>query len=60
MLVLLNLLSGVALLTYGIYLVKSGVLRVFGSNLNALVAKTLQSKFWPHFSQKEFYRSPQP
>ena len=47
MLVLLNLLSGVALLTYGIYLVKSGVLRVFGSNLNALVAKTLQSKFWP-------------
>lgn len=47
MLLLLQLLSGVALLTFGIYLVKSGVLGVFGSSLNSLIAKSMQGALWP-------------
>ena len=47
MLVLISLLSGVTLLTYGIYLVKSGVMRVFGSQLGALIARSLSGRLWP-------------
>lgn len=47
MLLLLQLLSGVALLTFGIYLVKSGVLGVFGSSLNSLIARSMQGALWP-------------
>ena len=45
--ILLNLLSGVALLSFGIYLTKNGVLKACGSALNAYVARSLSSKLWP-------------
>lgn len=44
--ILLNLLSGVAMLTWGVYITKSGVLRSFGGNLNLSMQKALSSKFW--------------
>lgn len=47
MYILLQLLSGVAMLSFGIYLTKSGVLRAAGSRLNVLVARTMSSRIWP-------------
>ena len=45
--IVLSLLSGIALLAYGIYVTKNGVLKACGSSLNVYVAKSLSSKFWP-------------
>ena len=42
---LLNLLAAVALLVWGTHLVRTGVLRVFGANLRALLAKSLGNRF---------------
>lgn len=46
MLTLLNLISGVAMLSWGIYMTKSGVLRTFGDKINNFLGKSLQSSFW--------------
>jgi phosphate:Na+ symporter len=42
---LLNLLAAVALLVWGTHLVRTGVLRVFGANLRALLARSLGNRF---------------
>ena len=47
MYILLELLCGVAMLSFGIYLTKSGVLRAAGSRLNVLIARTMSSRIWP-------------
>ena len=46
MTILLNLMSGIALLSWGIYITKSGVLRTYGAFLNFYISKSLSSKFW--------------
>lgn len=45
--IMLNLLSGIALLAYGIYLTKTGVLKACGSSINIQVSRSLSSRFWP-------------
>ena len=42
---LLNLLAAVALLVWGTYLVRTGILRVFGANLRQLIAHSVSSRF---------------
>ncbi len=42
---LLNLLAGIALLIWGMHLVRTGVLRVFGASLRAWLAKSLGNRF---------------
>jgi hypothetical protein len=38
---LLNLLAAVALLVWGTYLVRTGILRVFGANLRQVLARSI-------------------
>ena len=45
--ILLSLLSGIALLAYGIYVTKNGVLKACGSSINVHVARSLSSRLWP-------------
>ena len=45
--ILLSLLSGIALLAYGIYVTKNGVLKACGSSINVYVARSLSSRLWP-------------
>ena len=42
---LLNLLAAIALLVWGMHLVRTGVLRVFGANLRAWLAHSLGNRF---------------
>ena len=42
---LLNLLAAVALLVWGTHLVRNGVLRVFGANLRAILARSMGNRF---------------
>ena len=44
MLTLLNLISGVAMLSWGIYMTKSGMLRTFGDKINVFSSKSLTSR----------------
>ncbi len=44
MLHLLNLLAAIALLVWGTYIVRTGVLRVFGANLRELLAKSVSTR----------------
>ncbi|SPT68478.1 Na/Pi-cotransporter II-related protein [Anaerobiospirillum thomasii] len=46
MLTLLNLISGVAMLSWGIYMTKSGMLRTFGDKINVFLSKSLTSRLW--------------
>lgn len=41
---LLNLLAAVALLVWGTYLVRTGILRVFGANLRQVLARSIDSR----------------
>ncbi len=43
--VLLDLLGGVALLLWGLHMVQTGILRVFGTELRGLLARTLRNRF---------------
>ncbi len=42
---LINILSGVALLVWGTHIVRSGVLRVFGTNLRRLLSSSVENRF---------------
>ncbi len=42
---LLNLLAAVALLVWGTYLVRTGILRVFGANLRHVLARSMGNRF---------------
>jgi len=42
---LLNLLAAIALLIWGMHLVRTGVLRVFGANLRSWLARSLGNRF---------------
>ena len=42
---LLNLLAAVALLVWGTYLVRTGILRVFGANLRHVLARSVGNRF---------------
>lgn len=42
---LLNLLAAIALLVWGTHLVRTGVLRVFGANLRAMLARSMGNRF---------------
>ncbi len=42
---LLNLLAAVALLVWGTYLVRTGILRVFGANLRRVLARSVGNRF---------------
>ncbi len=42
---LLNLLAAIALLVWGTYLVRTGVLRVFGAKLRGLLARSMGNRF---------------
>ncbi|MEO6841723.1 MAG: Na/Pi cotransporter family protein [Bradyrhizobium sp.] len=44
-LVLLDLMGGVALLLWGLHMVRSGILRAFGPDLRLLLAKALNNRF---------------
>ncbi|MFI8481897.1 Na/Pi cotransporter family protein [Pseudomonas sp. NPDC078700] len=48
MLTLLNLLSAVALLIWGTHIVRTGILRVYGSNLRRVISQSM-SKRWMAF-----------
>ena len=41
---LLNLLAAVALLVWGTYLVRTGILRVFGANLRHVLARSIDTR----------------
>src|SRR5467141_2857304 len=43
--VLLDLMGGVALLLWGLHMVRSGVLRAFGPDLRHLLSKTFGNRF---------------
>jgi phosphate:Na+ symporter len=43
--VLLDLMGGVALLLWGLHMVRSGILRAFGSDLRHLLSKTFGNRF---------------
>jgi phosphate:Na+ symporter len=43
--VLLDLMGGVALLLWGLHMVRSGILRAFGSDLRRLLSKTFSNRF---------------
>lgn len=43
--VLLDLMGGVALLLWGLHMVQSGILRAFGPDLRALLARALRNRF---------------
>lgn len=42
---LLNLLAAIALLVWGTYLVRTGILRVFGANLRQILARSVGNRF---------------
>ena len=42
---LLNLLAAIALLVWGTHLVRTGVLRVFGTNLRSVLRRSVDSRF---------------
>jgi phosphate:Na+ symporter len=44
-LVLLDLMGGVALLLWGLHMVRSGILRAFGPDLRSLLARALKNRF---------------
>lgn len=44
--ILLNLCAGVAMLTWGIYIVKSGMMRTFSYQLNSYISLVTNSKLW--------------
>ncbi|WP_321916594.1 MULTISPECIES: Na/Pi cotransporter family protein [unclassified Paraburkholderia] len=44
MLILLNLLSGVSLLVWGTHIVRTGILRVFGADLRAILGRSTGSR----------------
>ena len=44
-LVLLDLMGGVALLLWGLHMVRSGILRAFGADLRYLLSKALRNRF---------------
>ena len=44
-LVLLDLMGGVALLLWGLHMVRSGILRAFGADLRYVLSKTLKNRF---------------
>jgi phosphate:Na+ symporter len=44
-LVLLDLMGGVALLLWGLHMVRTGILRAFGADLHYLLSKTLKNRF---------------
>lgn len=46
MLHLLNLLAAIALLVWGTYVVRTGVLRVFGANLRNVLARSVSNRFY--------------
>lgn len=59
MLTLIELLSSVALLVWGTYIVRTGIMRVFGSDLRRILGKSIGKKsrlfggYWCHcFSTK--------
>src|SRR5881275_407952 len=43
--VLLDLVGGVALLLWGLHMVRSGIMRAFGSNLRRVLGTALRSRF---------------
>jgi phosphate:Na+ symporter len=45
MLILLNILSGVALLVWGTHIVRTGILRVFGAELRRVLGRSANSRF---------------
>ena len=45
MLALLNLLAAIALLVWGTHIVRTGILRVFGENLRAVLAASVRNRF---------------
>lgn len=42
---LLNLLAAIALLVWGTYLVRTGILRVFGANLRQVLGRSIRNRF---------------
>ena len=44
-LVLLDLMGGIALLLWGLHMVRSGILRAFGPDLRSLLARALKNRF---------------
>jgi phosphate:Na+ symporter len=46
MLHLLNLLAAIALLVWGTYIVRTGVLRIFGANLREVLARSVSNRFF--------------
>ena len=42
---LLNLLAAIALLVWGTHLVRTGILRVFGANLRAVIAQSVGNRW---------------
>ncbi len=46
MLTLLNLLSAVALLIWGTHIVRTGILRVYGSNLRHVIGQNMSKRGW--------------
>jgi phosphate:Na+ symporter len=51
MLTLLNLLSAVALLIWGTHIVRTGILRVYGSNLRHVIGQNMVSDPSPTHSK---------
>ncbi|HRM93647.1 MAG TPA: Na/Pi cotransporter family protein, partial [Alicycliphilus sp.] len=47
---LLNLLAAIALLVWGIQMVRTGILRVFGANLRQLIARGVRTQLLAVFS----------
>ena len=43
--VLLNLVGGVALLLWGLHMVRSGIMRAFGSDLRRYLSTALRNRF---------------
>lgn len=50
MLTLLNLLSAVALLIWGTHIVRTGILRVYGSNLRHVIGRNMSKRWLAFFS----------
>ena len=42
---LLNLLAAIALLVWGTYMVRTGILRVFGARLHQVLSRSLSNRF---------------
>jgi len=50
MLILLNLLSGVAMLVWGTHIVRTGILRVFGADLRRALGRSTSNRFMAFFA----------